>query len=153
ASYARWGRHAGRAAPIMQALYVGGVATLLGLLFPWLDVHGWDALMTGTVLVHPEAVSLREVLFFAHPLVIPLTFPFPRFTDDPLVAAAAREAVCGGGVVALAYLGARAAAARTPRPWLVGLFAAAGLCLAVGRWQLASAGEEKEVALLFGGAF
>ena len=140
-----------------QAALCGVLAVALQLLLRGTGTAAWDGLMTASVLTHPDWVSLREVLFFAHPLVIPLTWPFMALTDDPLRAVVLREVVCSGGVVAATYYGVRSALASTSASvgmrTMAGGLAAAAVTLAVGRWQLASAGEEKEVALLFGGAF
>ncbi len=130
----------------LLALLLGAASAALVLLVPFVGDRQWDGLMTASVLA--RGGEAREWLFFAHPLVIPLTVPFSWLIGDPLGAAAAREAVFGGIVVALAYLGARAAAGR-----LAGLVAALTLTLSVSRWRLASSGEEKEIALAFGGAF
>jgi hypothetical protein len=128
------------------ALLLGAASAALLLLVPFVGDRQWDGLMTASVLARGGAA--REWLFFAHPLVIPLTVPFSWITRDPLGAAALREAMFGGVVVALAYLGARAAAGRA-----AGIIAAVTLILAASRWRLASSGEEKEIALAFGGAF
>ena len=140
-----------------QAALCAVLAVAWQLLLRSTGAAAWDGLMTAAVLTHPGWVSLREVLFFAHPLVIPLTWPFMALTDDPLRAVVLREVVCSGGVVALTYYGVRSALASTSATVglraMAGGLSAAAVTLAVGRWQLASAGEEKEVALLFGGAF
>ena len=140
-----------------QGALCGILAASLQLALRGTGAAAWDGLMTASVLAHPDWVSLREVLFFAHPLVIPLTWPFMALTDDPLRAVVLREVVCSGGVVALTYYGVRSALASTSAAvalrTMAGGLSAAAVTLAVGRWQLASAGEEKEVALLFGGAF
>lgn len=134
---------------LAPALLLGAAASLYYLLRPYVGDRGWDGLMTATVLAHPDWVTAREVLFFAHPLVIPLTAPLAWLGVDPLQAAAAREALCGGGVVALGALAATALA----RSWRAGLLSAALLTLAVARWRLATCGEEKEAALLAGLGF
>lgn len=128
---------------------LGAAAALYYLLQPFVGDRGWDGLMTATVLTHPDWVTSRELLFFAHPLVIPLTVPFVWLGLPPLYAAAAREALCGGAVVALGYL-ASAALSHSRR---AGVLTAAILTLAVGRWRLATCGEEKEAAMLFGAGF
>lgn len=134
---------------LAPALLLGAAASLYYLVHPYVGDRGWDGLMTATVLAHPDWVTTREVLFFAHPLVIPLTAPLVWLGADPLQAAAAREALCAGGVVALGVLAATALAGT----WRAGLLGAGLLTLAVARWQLATCGEEKEVALLFGAGF
>lgn len=140
------GRDSGALRP---ALALGAASALYYLLCPYVGDRGWDGLMTATVLAHPDWVTAREVLFFAHPLVIPLTAPLAWLGLLPLHAAAAREALCAGGVVALCYLAA-AALAQSRR---AGVLAAALLTLAVWRWRLATCGEEKEAAMLFGAGF
>jgi hypothetical protein len=143
----RLGRGGVRALGLGPLLAVGSAA--LYLLVPYVGDRQWDALMTASVLARPQAVSTREVLFFAHPLVIPLTVPFFWLSDDPLQAAATREACFGAIVIGLAYLGARSSS----RSRAAGFLAALALTLALSRWRLASSGEEKEVALAFGGGF
>ena len=96
-----------------QAALCGFFAASLQLALRGTGAAAWDGLMTASVLTHPDWVSLREVLFFAHPLVIPLTWPFMALTDDPLRAVVLREVVCSGGVVALTYYGVRSALAAT----------------------------------------
>lgn len=160
-------------APGFQALGLGVLSSVLYLVCPHVGDRRWDALMTAAVLARPEAVRTEELLFFAHPLVIPLTAPFLRLTGDPLGAAAVREICAGGVVVALGFLGARAVAAgphagRAAGPvtdqgidrfvgqrvrQMAGLVAALVLCLAASRWRLATSGEEKEIALAAGGVF
>lgn len=141
-----WGRLGPR---LPLALLVAALAAAAYVLFPYCGDRGWDALMTASVLRHPDQVSLRELFFFAHPLVIPLTWPARHLTADPLAAAALRESLAAGGVAGLALLGAWALTGR----WLAGILAAAGLTLAASRWQLATSGEEKEISLLFAGSF
>lgn len=135
-------------APALAGL-LGAASAALYLAVPFIGERKWDALMTGAVLARPEWVTPREVLFFAHPLVIPLTAPFAWALGDPLLAAGAREALFGGLVVGLAVW----ASARLTGSRLAGVLAGAVLTLATSRWQLATSGEEKEVALAFGGAF
>lgn len=134
---------------LAPALLLGMAASLYYLLGPYVGDRGWDGLMTATVLAHPDWVTAREVLFFAHPLVIPLTAPLAWLGLEPLQAAAAREALCAGGVVTLGVLAAKALA----RTFWAGLLSAALLTLAVARWRLATCGEEKEAALLVGTGF
>ena len=134
---------------LRPALGLGAAAALYYLLRPFVGDRGWDGLMTATVLTHPDWVTPREILFFAHPLVIPLTAPLVWLGLPPLYAAAAREALCAGGVVALGYL----AAAALGHSRRAGILTAAVLTLAVGRWHLATCGEEKEAAMLFGAGF
>lgn len=134
---------------LRPALGLGAAAALYYLLRPFVGDRGWDGLMTATVLTHPDWVTTRELLFFAHPLVIPLTAPLFWLGLPPLYAAAAREALCAGGVVALGYL-ATVALSHSRR---AGILTAAILTLAVGRWHLATCGEEKEAAMLFGAGF
>jgi hypothetical protein len=138
-----------RRADLLVALGCGLSAIAAYLAFRHGGRHQWDALMTGSVLARPEWASTRDWLFFAHPLVIPLTAPFAWLLGDPLLAAGAREALFGGVVVALAFLAVRAVTGRRGPA----LIAAAGLALASSRWRLATLGEEKEVALAFAGAF
>ena len=160
-------------APGFQALGLGVASSALYLACPHVGDPQWDALMTAAVLARPEAVRTTELLFFAHPLVIPLTAPFLRLAGDPLGAAALREICAGSVVVALGFLGARAvtgaqhaghaAGAAAGRAadrvggqrvcQMAGLAAALGLCLAASRWRLATSGEEKEIALAAGGTF
>jgi len=144
-------------APGFQALGIGAVSSALYLACPHVGDRQWDALMTAAVLARPEAVRTEELLFFAHPLVIPLTAPFMRLTGDPLAAAALREICAGGLVVALGFLGARAVTGpRRPGQTTgqtAGLVASLMLCLAASRWRLATSGEEKEIALAAGGTF
>ncbi len=134
---------------LAPALLPGAAASLYYLLGPYVGDRGWDGLMTATVLAHPDWVTAREVLFFAHPLVIPLTAPLAWLGVEPLQAAATREALCAGGVVTLSALAATALA----RTWRAGLLSAVLLTLAVARWRLATCGEEKEAALLVGLGF
>lgn len=134
---------------VVLALALGALSTALYALAPLALAHHWDALMTASALARPEAVGTREVFFFAHPLVIPLTAPFTRLAGDPLAATSLREALFGGLVVAMAYAATRALSGSRASCVL----AALALVLAQGRWLLASGGEEKEIALAFGGAF
>jgi hypothetical protein len=156
-------------APGYQALGLGVVSSALYLAYPHVGDRQWDALMTAAVLARPEAVRAEELLFFAHPLVIPLTAPFLRLAGDPLGAAALREICAGGVVVALGFLGARAVTGAQRASQVAGpsvgqaagpsvgqaasLVAALVLCLAASRWRLATSGEEKEIALAAGGTF
>src|SRR5688572_7211652 len=99
-------------ADLLVALACGLGATALYLGFRHGGHHQWDALMTGSVLARPEWASTRDWLFFAHPLVIPLTAPLAWLLGDPLLAAGAREALFGGVVVAIAFLAVRAVTGR-----------------------------------------
>ncbi|MDH5492808.1 MAG: hypothetical protein OEY14_12720, partial [Myxococcales bacterium] len=129
-------------------LLLGASSTLLYLLFPFVGDRGWDALMTASVLARPEGAGAVEILFFAHPLVIPLTWPFAWLTD-PLLATSLRESVAAGVVVGLsARLLLGLGASR-----LGAMLGALLLTFASGRWVLATSGEEKETAMAFGGLF
>ena len=139
--------------PLLFAVILGILSASFQLLFAWGGEPAWDALMTASVLTHPDAVELQGWLFFAHPLVIPLTAPFRWFTSDPLQAVTLREAVCHGGVITLLYLGGRALAGTHRHGLLIALLAVLQVLLSVGRWQLALAGEEKEIAVLASSAF
>jgi hypothetical protein len=141
------------ARPLLFPIILGISSTSFQLLFAWGAEPAWDALMTASVLTHPTAVSLGDWLFFAHPLVIPLTAPFRLLCSDPLQAVQLREAVCHGGVITLLCLSARALCPDRKQGLLVALFACLQVLFAVGRWQLAQAGEEKEITLLIGSAF
>jgi len=141
------------ARPLLFPAILGILSTSFQLLFAWGAEPAWDALMTASVLTHPTMVSLSDWLFFAHPLVIPLTAPFRLLCSDPLQAVQLREAVCHGGVITLLCLSARALCPDRRQGLLVALFACLQVLFAVGRWQLALAGEEKEIALLTGSAF
>ena len=139
--------------PPIVAVAVGIGAVAFQLLFRWGGDPHWDALMTASVLTHPESVSLREWLFFAHPLVIPLTAPFQLLVSDPLQAVSLRETVCHGALLSLLYLASRALCTDPSRSLMIAAFACLQVFLSAGRWQLVLAGEEKEVMLLFGSAF
>lgn len=164
--------------PWGAALLFGLCAALLQILAGYGGDPLWDGLMTASVLAQLRDVPIGDVLFFAHPLVIPLTAPFAWLVRDPLWAASVREAVCSGGVLALTYALTHAVALRLPVPTAPpvsdamatgagadaaavspeqrGRATASALCaalvvaLAVGRWQLMLAGEEKEIAQLAG---
>ena len=113
----------------------------------------WDGLMTAEVLSHVSTTHLSDWLFFAHPLVIPLTAPFRLLVDDPLRAVVVREATCMGGVVVLLALSASAICKDRQRG-LFAMFVAALLFLfSGGRYQLTLSGEEKQIALLFATLF
>lgn len=142
-----------RSRPPFIAVAVGVGAVAFQLLFRWGGDPHWDALMTASVLTHPESVSLREWLFFAHPLVIPLTAPFRLLVSDPLQAVSLRETICHGALLSLLYLAGRALCPDPARSLYLATFACLQLFFSVGRWQLVLMGEEKEVMLLFGSAF
>ena len=119
--------------PPIVAVAVGIGAIAFQLLFRWGGDPHWDALMTASVLTHPESVSLREWLFFAHPLVIPLTAPFQLFVSDPLQAVSLREAVCHGALLSLRYLAVRARCTDPARRLMCAVFACLQVFLSAGR--------------------
>lgn len=130
--------------PLLPAVSIGALGTVLQLCFRFGSDPQWDALMTATVLHHGQAAPLADWLFFAHPLIIPLTAPLLLLTEDPLHAVLLREALCLGGNLALLYLAARALTPPTGQRALTAAFACLGYLLARGRWQLVLCGQEKE---------
>lgn len=133
-----------RRSPLLPALSIGMLATAAQLLFRFGADPQWDALMTANVLHQGRAAALGDWLFFAHPLIIPLTAPFLLFTDDPLVAVLVRESFSLGGNMALLYLAARALQPQPCHKALTATLACLLYLLARGRWQLVLCGQEKE---------
>jgi hypothetical protein len=133
-----------RRSPLLPALLIGALATAAQLLFHFGADPQWDALMTASVLHQGRAAPLGDWLFFAHPLIIPLTAPFLLFTDDPLMAVLVRESFSLGGNMALLYLAARALQPQASQKTLTASLACLVYLLAGGRWQLVLCGQEKE---------
>lgn len=114
---------------------------------------GWDALMTAEVLSHAKSTTAAEWLFFAHPLVIPLTAPFRLLVDDPLLAVSVREATCMGAAVTLLALAGQALGRTREDGIVVSCCAALLFLFSVGRYQLTLSGEEKQIALFSASLF
>ncbi len=135
------------------SIILGILSTSFQILFRDGGEPGWDALMTASVLNQVRPVEPSDWLFFAHPLVIPLTAPFRLFVEDPVLAVVVRESVFLGGVVCLLSLTARAVCKDTGDALLVTVCAVLLMLLAGGRYRLTLSGEEKEVALFFATLF
>ena len=108
--------------------------------------------MTAEVLRLVSTTHLSDWLFFAHPLVIPLTAPFRLLVDDPLRAVVVREATCMGGIVVLLARSASAICKDRQRG-LFAMFVAALLFFFRWRYQLTLSGGRKQIALLFATLF
>lgn len=130
--------------PLGPAVLLGSLAAVLQLCFRFGSDPQWDALMTASVLHRGQAAPLADWLFFAHPLIIPLTAPLRLLTDDPLHAVLLRESLCLGGNIALLVRAASALAPPTSQRALPAALAALVYLLAAGRWQLVLCGQEKE---------
>lgn len=151
---------------VFVRLFVGSQSRLssfvfaLGIaagVFQWCARTGslpqYDGLMTAAVLTHAGATPLSGWLYFAHPLMLPLTIPFSFLCSDRLGAVVLRETVSLAGLVCLLCSAVLALAREKERPWFGMIVAVLLFVLSVGRFQMATQGEEKDTALLFGMLF
>ena len=117
-------------------------ATLaLYVYFPAPGYRAWDAWMTASVIHDWPQMAWREVFFFAHPLVLPITRLFDLVvpTADALFLATIRESTFAALNVALCAV----LFGTLLRDRLAGLAVAAAFAAAYAQWQLATSGEEK----------
>lgn len=121
-------------------------AWILPVLFPYPGARKWDGLMSATVLARWEETPLSAILYFAHPLVIPLTRLFDLVLPfrDPIFITAIRESLFAAGAAALIYLLARHLWGRLPA-----VLMALAYLLPFSHWQLATQGEEKDALAFF----
>jgi hypothetical protein len=124
-------------------------AVLAGfVLFPVPGPRHWDGWMTATVLAAWHEVGAKELFFFAHPLVIPITKLFALLlpVSDTLLVGMVRECTFAALNAVLVYWLARALFRRRLEAVAVALL----FTLPYEHWRLATTAEEKDVMLFFG---
>lgn len=116
------------------------------LLFPFPGSHKWDGLMTATVLARWNETPIREILFFAHPLVLPITKLFDLLLPwhDPLFVSTFRECFFAAATASLSYLIGFRLWGRLPA-LLMGL----AYLLPFSHWMHTTWAEEKDIMMFF----
>lgn len=116
------------------------------LLFPFPGSHKWDGLMTATVLARWNETPLQEILFFAHPLVLPITKLFDLLLPwhDPLFVSTFRECFFASATASLSYLIGFRLWGRLPA-LLMGL----AYLLPFSHWMHTTWAEEKDIMMFF----
>ena len=130
---------------------------LLAALFQYFFREGstanWDGLMTASTLLHSSTTPLSSWFFFAHPLVIPITLPFNSLCSDPLDAVVLRETVALALLVMLLCYAVSALCKSHKSTLFAALFGGLLYLFSVGRYTLATSGEEKDISCLFSSLF
>ncbi len=131
--------------PLEIAIFFFLSLTVL-LLFPFPGSHKWDGLMTATVLARWNETPLKEILFFAHPLVLPITKLFDLLLPwhDPLFVSTFRECFFAAATASLSYLIGFKLWGRLPA-LLMGL----AYLLPFSHWMHTTWAEEKDIMMFF----
>ena len=125
-------------------LFIGALGLMI--LFPSPGPRQWDGLMSATVLAHWPETPVNAILFFAHPLVLPLTRLFDLalpYLDRNLIVSL-REATFAACAATLIYLFAVRLWGRLPAA-----LTALAYLLPIWHWTFASWGEEKDTLMFF----